>query len=101
MAFFLIDLMAICLGDVGQNSWEEINYIKKIVNQELILDGMKWKHLAAIKDCDSLKYMLPIFEYPNDARYVKTLLGIKHKDVQGCSVTGGYVYRGKQISDLR
>ena len=37
------------LGDVGQNSWEEINYIKKIVNQELILDGMKWKHLAAIK----------------------------------------------------
>ena len=32
--------------------------------------------------------MLPIFEYPNDARYVKTLLGIKHKDVHGCSVTG-------------
>lgn len=89
------------LGDVGQNSWEEINYIKKNSKSGI---NFGWNEMEASscykKDCDSLKYMLPIFEYPNDARYVKTLLGIKHKDVHGCSVTGGYVYRGKQISDL-
>ena len=94
--------MAICFWVMlAKNSWEEINYIKKNSKSGINFGWNEMKHQAAIKkDCDSLKYMLPIFEYPNDARYVKTLLGIKHKDVHGCSVTGGYVYRGKQISDL-
>ena len=54
---------------------------------------------AGTEDKEELeqKYRLPIFEYPNDAKYARTLLGLKHKNVHGCSVTGGYVYRGKDI----
>ena len=29
-----------------------------------------------------------------------TILGLKHKNVHGCSVTGGYVYRGENIKEL-
>ena len=45
-------------------------------------------------------FVNPVFEYPNDAKYIKTILGIKQKNVHGCSVTGGYVYRGENIPEL-
>ena len=51
-------------------------------------------------DCSKIEYELPVFEYPNDAKYVRTLLGIRQKNVHGCSVTGGYVYRGNKIPEL-
>ena len=44
--------------------------------------------------------VLPIYEYPNDANYYKTLIGWKQPKMHGCSVTGGYVYRGKNIPAL-
>jgi hypothetical protein len=43
---------------------------------------------------------MPAFEYPNNANYAKTLLGIRQRNMDGCSITGGYVYRGEKISDL-
>ena len=93
------------LGDVGQNSWEEINYIASGDNSGI---NFGWNIMEASScfkdDCNVIakeeleqKYRLPIFEYPNDAKYARTLLGLKHKNVHGCSVTGGYVYRGKDI----
>ena len=42
----------------------------------------------------------PVFEYPNNANYMKTLIGWKQNNAKGCSVTGGYVYRGKLLEEL-
>ena len=43
---------------------------------------------------------MPIFEYPNNAKYAKTLFGIQQPEMDGCSITGGYVYRGKELNDF-
>ncbi len=91
------------LGDVGQNSWEEINYIP---SKSKGGDNFGWNTMEASScfpedsDCSKTLYQLPVFEYPNDAKYVRTLLGIRQKSVHGCSVTGGYVYRGDKIPKL-
>ena len=50
--------------------------------------------------CDINIFDNPIFEYPNNAKYVKTLFGIKQPNMDGCSITGGYVYRGKAVKEL-
>ena len=100
------------LGDVGQNNWEEIDWqpsnSKGGYNYGWnILEGTHCYDKEGIK-CSSQNGLehwqnhtiLPIFEYPNDANYVKTIMGIKQPKLQGCSVTGGYVYRGKNKPDL-
>ena len=38
--------------------------------------------------------------YPNDANIIKVLLGWDDDDRFGCSITGGYVYRGTSIPSL-
>ena len=43
---------------------------------------------------------MPVHEYPNNAAYMKILIGMDDKEATGCSVTGGYVYRGKNIQHL-
>jgi len=91
------------MGDVGQNKWEEINWIKNGDDNRnfgwKVVEGM---HCYPKEDsqCDKNLYVSPIFEYPNDANYVKTILGIKQHNLHGCSVTGGYVYRGHNIPDI-
>ena len=93
----------IIIADVGQNSWEEINYIS---SESKGGDNFGWNIMEASScfpedtDCSKASYKLPVFEYPNDAKYVRTLLGIRQKNVHGCSVTGGYVYRGNEIPEL-
>lgn len=52
------------------------------------------------EDCEQTG-ILPIYEYPNDANYMKVLTGMDEPNVDGCSVTGGYVYRGENIPDLQ
>ena len=56
--------------------------------------------LSPGEDCKHDNLIPPIFEYPNNANYIKTLLGWKQNDAKGCSVTGGYVYRGSAIPEL-
>ena len=92
------------IGDVGQNNWEEINFQSADNKGGLnfgwnILEGT---HCYPIdnKQCNSDNTVLPLFEYPNDANYIKTLVGWKQSDMHGCSVTGGYVYRGNNKPDL-
>ena len=97
---FSFDMMTgdLYMGDVGQNSWEEINF-----DLFPFKDGNNygWNIMEASKcfpessDCDSSNLVMPIFEYPNDAKYVRTLLGIKQNAMHGCSITAGYVYRGE------
>ena len=90
------------LGDVGQNSWEEINFIPSDHSGGI---NFGWNIMEASScynniDCNKAESHLPIFEYPNDAKYIKTILGLKQKNVHGCSITGGYVYRGLKIPEL-
>ena len=92
------------IGDVGQWDWEEIDFEPYDSNGGLnfgwnILEGNHC-YKAGHELCESNNTTLPIFEYPHDANYVKTLIGWSQPDRYGCSVTGGYVYRGKNKPEL-
>ncbi|HMR74989.1 MAG TPA: PQQ-dependent sugar dehydrogenase [Polyangiaceae bacterium] len=77
------------IGDVGQNQWEEIN-----VEPSNSASGKNygWRVMEAStcfnpsSGCSQSGKVLPVAEYPHS---------------QGCSVTGGYVYRGSKIPWLR
>ena len=72
-------------GDVGQSSWEEIDIIAKGANYGWnIMEGSHCYSPAT--GCDQSGLTLPIVEYDHS---------------EGCSVTGGYVYRGDQIPSLQ
>jgi len=72
-------------GDVGQSSWEEIDIIAKGANYGWNI--MEGSHCySPSTGCNQSGLTLPIVEYDHS---------------QGCSVTGGYVYRGDQIPSLQ
>lgn len=81
----------IWIADVGQNQWEEIHWRSAASNggENYGWRLMEGKHcFLPKKDCQNEKYgklIQPIAEYSH-----------KH----GCSITGGYVYRGKLIEEL-
>jgi len=71
-------------GDVGQNSYEEIDIIEKGDNYGWNL--MEGKHcFQPATGCNQSGLKLPVWEYNRD---------------QGISVTGGFVYRGPTLSNL-
>jgi len=76
------------IADVGQNKWEEIHW--RSVDSEGG-ENYGWRLMEGNhcflpkKECDSGDLVKPIAEYSH-----------KH----GCSVTGGYVYRGDEIKEL-
>ena len=85
------------IGDVGQNLWEEINFIPNSIigGQNFGWNKYEGNHCYPYDfPCENDNYTMPVFEYPNNAKYAKTLFGIKQPEMDGCSVTGGYVYRG-------
>lgn len=70
-------------GDVGDDSWEEINKVEKGKNYGYpTLEGNTCLRSAA---CDRTGLTPPLFVYP-------------HSD--GRSVTGGFVYRGSALPEL-
>ncbi len=72
-------------GEVGQDNWEEVDIINKGANYGWrILEGTHCHNPAT--GCDSNGITMPITEY-------------SHKE--GVSVTGGYVYNGKLLTDLK
>jgi glucose/arabinose dehydrogenase len=76
------------IGDVGQSDREEIN---RVAAREGGLD-YGWNEMEGTAcyeppvDCDEEDSIVPITEYT-------------HED--GCSITGGYVYRGRRFPSLR
>ena len=89
------------IGDVGQYLWEEINKISS--NQSGVNFGwkiMEGNNCYEKEECNQDGLTKPIFEYPSDASYAFSLMDIDQKNVYGCSVTGGYVYRGDKIKEL-
>jgi glucose/arabinose dehydrogenase len=79
------------IGDVGQNAWEEIDYRNAARVGRLANYG--WSRFEARSVFDSHKPYLrkgdaisPVLVYPHSA---------------GCSITGGYVYRGAAVPPAR
>lgn len=79
------------IADVGQNQWEEVHVVEKPADQRGLNFGwstMEGAHcFRPASGCDTTGLHLPIFEY-------------KHGE-DGCSITGGFVYRGKAYPVLR
>jgi glucose/arabinose dehydrogenase len=77
------------IADVGQNKYEEITVIPaKDINkkQNLGWNIMEGLHCFDTEDCDQKGDLTPAtFEYSHQV---------------GCSITGGFVYRGKAIPEL-
>ena len=92
------------IGDVGQNLWEEINWTtwEESRGANFGWRTMEANHCYNPEDfCDTADIVMPVHEYPNNAAYIKILIGMDDKEATGCSVTGGYVYRGSKIKPLR
>ena len=71
-------------ADVGQNEYEEINRIERGGNYGwAVMEGL---HCFGTSNCNQTGLKLPVFEYNHN---------------QGCSVTGGYVYRGNTLAALQ
>ena len=89
------------IGDVGQNTWEEINFQPANSNGG---ENYGWNHMEGYENFKNFAKIqdssTPIYIYPNDANIIKVLLGWDEDETFGCSVTGGYVYRGKNFPSL-
>ncbi len=76
------------IGDVGQDAWEEADY--EPAGHGGLNYGwnrMEGKHcFPPSSSCNPAGLVLPVAEYDHRA---------------GCSITGGYVYRGAALSELR
>ncbi len=74
------------IADVGQGNWEEINYVKAVPEPGLNFgwNYMEGTHGFKGNPPNTIKFVDPVFEYDHSV---------------GCSVTGGFVYRGEQLPD--
>ena len=82
-------------ADVGQNAWEEVDIIRRGLNYGWnVMEGAHCfaggRSLGSLLrrgpgECDQDSLELPVVEYDRDG---------------GCSVTGGYVYRGSRLPSL-
>jgi len=83
------------IGDVGQNKWEEINFVAKDEAGGLnfgwrLREGDIETPLKGVGGKEPKDHHEPVYVY-------------KHGNgaTEGLSVTGGYVYRGSKIADLK
>ncbi len=76
----------IYIGDVGQALWEEIDVITTAdAGTNFGWSIMEGTHCFRADTCDETGLTLPVYDYSHS---------------EGCSVTGGYVYRGAAIPAL-
>ena len=79
------------IGDIGQNDWEELNFVPGPPAENGGLNFgwniMEGSHcFKPAKNCHRAGLTQPIIEYSHQ---------------QGCMIIGGYVYRGQAIPDLQ
>jgi glucose/arabinose dehydrogenase len=76
------------VADVGQSTWEEINYqaAGSMGGQNYGWNSLEGAHCYLINGCQTAGMTMPVAEY-------------SHVE-GGCSVTGGYVYRGQRFPGL-
>jgi hypothetical protein len=76
------------IADVGQNAWEEINVITTSdAGANLGWNVVEGPACYGDGGCDDAGFVAPVYAY-------------SHADTGGCSVTGGYVYRGAAIPQI-
>ena len=78
---------ALYIGDVGQNAWE---YVFVASGTDGVSHNFGWNitegnHCYDARTCDKSAFTPAVAEYPHD---------------EGCSITGGFVYRGKALPEL-
>jgi len=75
------------IADVGQNLWEEVHFQPAASQggENYGWNIMEASHCFLTSECDKSGLELPIFEYNHQ---------------EGCSITGGYMYRGHQFLSL-
>ena len=74
------------IGDVGQNRIEEVNVVDwSAGNPNFGWPIMEGTECFERSECDRSGLVLPLYEYPHS---------------EGCSVTGGVVYRGSAMPEL-
>ena len=75
------------IADVGQNRWEEIDVVpSRRGGLNFGWNRMEGAHCYRAPGCDQRGLTGPAVEYGHD---------------DGCSITGGFVYRGRAMPDLR
>lgn len=83
------------IADVGQNEWEEVNFqpASSGGGENYGWDCMEGAHCSSVSGCTTVSCSCgagglvgPVWEYDH---------------ITGCSITGGYVYRGCAIADLK
>jgi glucose/arabinose dehydrogenase len=75
------------IADVGQNAWEEVNAVDSDASGiNYGWNRTEGRHCFDASSCATDGLTLPVLEYGHG---------------QGCSVTGGYVYRGAAIPAIR
>jgi glucose/arabinose dehydrogenase len=78
------------IADVGQNAWEEVDVATAAQGAgrgtNFGWNIMEGTHCYAAATCDTTGLVLPVLEYPHS---------------EGCSISGGYVYRGAAIPELQ
>ena len=77
------------IADVGQNKWEEVDVAlaPDRGGQNYGWDIMEGFHcFEPAQGCDTAGLTMPVVEYGHD---------------RGCSITGGYVYRGRRYADIQ
>lgn len=75
------------VADVGQGAWEEVSRLDPATaGANLGWNVMEGAHCFGGGGCSSEGLVLPVAEYGRES---------------GCSVTGGHVYRGDDIAELR
>ena len=76
------------IADVGQNKWEEVDFqpADSPGGEHYGWNTMEGNHCYDPPEgCDTSGKVLPVWEYPHP---------------EGCSITGGYVYRGQAYPQL-
>ena len=80
------DVPRLYIADVGQNAWEEIDIVPAGEGgRNFGWNVMEGTHCFRSASCDESGLTLPEVDYGHD---------------QGCSVIGGYVYRGSALPEL-
>ncbi len=75
------------IADVGQNAWEEVDVVSASeAGLNYGWNSMEGSQCFATDPCDATDLVLPALEYGRS---------------EGCSVTGGYVYRGSAIPGIQ
>ncbi len=74
------------IADVGQSAWEEVDIVPADAGgQNFGWNIMEGAHCYNASSCDQIGLTLPVLEYSHD---------------DGCSITGGHVYRGTLAPDV-